>query len=323
MIDFVRKFVGYSITGLTAEQKLIICHGSGGNGKTMFLEFIKKTLGNFYATADKSILSTLKPGAPNPSLFRISGARFVSIQETKMGDKFDGDVIKRLTGGDSLTCRGLYKKEIEFKPQWQLWLATNHIPVATNAYSMERRLILIKFNARFVNIDLEKKKEAARRSEKSNSEVNWEEIELPPNFIPIDPHLDQKLNTDEFRESLLSWAVSGAHDYIKDGMTYPKSVLELVKAQMEKCDSVKIFTEEKCMTNPGDDTYKYQSSHLYTAYSNFCKERMLEVKPQDEIIEELTALGFVKRKSHGIIFWFGIKPIPAENEGASLLFPRN
>lgn len=55
LIDFARKFVSYSTTCLTAEQKLIICHGSRSNDKTMFLEFIKKTLGNFYAAANKSI----------------------------------------------------------------------------------------------------------------------------------------------------------------------------------------------------------------------------------------------------------------------------
>lgn len=47
MINSIQKLVGYSIIGLTTEQKLIILHGSGDNGITMFLEFIKRTLGIF------------------------------------------------------------------------------------------------------------------------------------------------------------------------------------------------------------------------------------------------------------------------------------
>lgn len=45
----------------------------------MFLELIR-TLRDFYTTADKSIFNSIKPGAPNPSLFRIMGTCFVSIQ---------------------------------------------------------------------------------------------------------------------------------------------------------------------------------------------------------------------------------------------------
>lgn len=84
------------------------------------------------------------------------------------------------------------------------------------SHSVERRL---------VNIEQAKKKEARRLSLKTGSPVNWEEIELPPHFFPIDPNLEQKLKTNEYRKSLLSWAISGAYDCIKEGFM----VLNLVQ----------------------------------------------------------------------------------------------
>ena len=38
LIGFVRRLVGYSLTGDTREHALIVFHGAGANGKTTFVE---------------------------------------------------------------------------------------------------------------------------------------------------------------------------------------------------------------------------------------------------------------------------------------------
>ena len=38
-------------------------------------------------------------------------------------------VLKQLTGDDIVTARKLYGDEFEFKPEFKLWMATNHKPI--------------------------------------------------------------------------------------------------------------------------------------------------------------------------------------------------
>lgn len=321
IIDFMRKIVGYSITGITKEQKLFICHGSGGNGKTRFLDLIANTFGKFYASADKGVLSNVEPGAANSSLFRIAGKRFVSIPETNRGESLNEDVLKRLTGGDRITCRALYKEEIEFKPRWHLWLATNSLPNTSNDYAIERRLVLIRFNARFIDIRQEKQKMAEQKMKLTRGQtINWEDMVLPPSVRAIDPDLDEKLASDEFRESMLTWAVSGAHDYLKEGLKYPKSVRDLMDAHMKQCDSVQSFLDEVCMVNIGDETFKYQSGELHKAYSSFCKEYGVVKKTIQELTQQLMSMGFEHKRTTNCNLWIGVKPIPRESGGGSLLY---
>jgi len=75
------------------------------------------------------------------------------------------------------------------------------------------------------------------------------------------------------------------------------------------------------MLDVGNSSYKYQSSHIYSAYIAFCKDHLMEVKSMEDFSEELKELGLDKRKSHGCMYWFGIKPIAKEGELTSLLFP--
>ena len=38
------------------------------------------------------------------------------------------NVVKQLTGGDTIAARFLYQDFFEFEPQFKLWLGTNHKP---------------------------------------------------------------------------------------------------------------------------------------------------------------------------------------------------
>ena len=48
LVSFIRRAVGYTITGSTAERCMFILHGGGKNGKTLFLEGMRLLLGDGY-----------------------------------------------------------------------------------------------------------------------------------------------------------------------------------------------------------------------------------------------------------------------------------
>jgi hypothetical protein len=59
--------------------------------------------------------------------------RFVSAVESEAGRQLDEAVIKQLTGGDTITARYLYKEYFEFKPEFKIFLVSNHKPVIRGA----------------------------------------------------------------------------------------------------------------------------------------------------------------------------------------------
>jgi putative DNA primase/helicase len=47
LISYVQKAVGYCLTGNTSEQVLFLCHGTGANGKSTFLDVLRFVLGGY------------------------------------------------------------------------------------------------------------------------------------------------------------------------------------------------------------------------------------------------------------------------------------
>ena len=42
LIDFIRRSVGYSLTGSTADRLMFMCYGKGANGKSVFFGSLKE-----------------------------------------------------------------------------------------------------------------------------------------------------------------------------------------------------------------------------------------------------------------------------------------
>ena len=47
LINFLRELVGYVLTGATTEQILVFVYGEGGNGKSVFIEVVRRLLGDY------------------------------------------------------------------------------------------------------------------------------------------------------------------------------------------------------------------------------------------------------------------------------------
>lgn len=151
LIGFVRRLVGYSLTGDTREHALIVFHGAGANGKTTFVETWKKLLGDCARTAafDSFARARGDRGVRN-DLARLHGARLVVASESGEGRKLDEATVKQLTGGDTVTARFLYGEHFEFRPQFKLCLVTNHRPqVSGDDDAIWRRLRLVPFEVSF------------------------------------------------------------------------------------------------------------------------------------------------------------------------------
>jgi putative DNA primase/helicase len=208
VIDFIQVLCGYALTGETGEEKLFFLYGSGANGKSKFLEILTYIL-NDYVTRIAPTTLLQKGFSEHPTeIAKLAGARLVLGSELPVGEVWDDQKLKELTGGDTMTARLMRQDYLDFKPQFTLIIAGNHIPQMKHVGEAERRrFVMIPFN---VTIPIERR----------------------------DPKLGEKLQ--EEAEKILTWCIKGAGMYYQSGLNIPTSIL---KASQEYLDSEDVVGE--------------------------------------------------------------------------------
>ena len=238
MIRYIQKCCGYSLSGSTEEQCLFFLHGSGGNGKSVFLEIIRYILGD-YATniQPQTIMMQNRSGSsPNGDIARLKGARLVTSVEPNEGAWLDEGLVKQLTGDDVVTARKMFSDEFEFKPEFKLWMATNHKPrIKGTDNGIWRRIHLIPFT-----------------------------VQIPPE--KMDKHLKYKLVQEA--ESILKWIIDGCLLWQNEGLTMPKAVKDATQEYRNEMDTLGAFLEACCIEGQGE----VKASALYSVYAKWADE---------------------------------------------------
>jgi len=273
LINFLQRAVGYSLTGSTQEQVMFIMHGSGRNGKSTFIDTIIALLSEYAKQTPTDALMVKKNnGIPN-DIARLKEARFVSAVETEEGHRLAEVLVKQLTGGDTITARFLHQEFFEYKPQFKIWLATNHKPIIRGTdYAIWRRIRLIPFN---VTIAEEK----------------------------VDKHLPEKLKNE--LQGILYWAVKGCLEWQKNGLQEPKEVIAATESYRAEMDIIADFIDERCIVKP---YAKAKVSDVYKAYIEWCEVNGEKSLNRRAFGDRLRERGFNSRKGghDGIYMWEGI-----------------
>lgn len=154
--DSVRKYLllrfASCLTGHD-DEKFPILTGSGGNGKTILLEFLQEIFGEYACTVSTTIF-TQRSGSSSgatPEIARIRGVRLVSAEETEEGTTINVAKMKELTGGNKITTRRLFEDIEEFKPQAHWFLVCNNLPkITSDDGGTWRRVRIVDFPSIFV-----------------------------------------------------------------------------------------------------------------------------------------------------------------------------
>jgi len=130
-VRFLQKALGYCLSGETVLECFFILYGSTTrNGKTTLSETVARVLGDYAKTIQPQTLAR-RPNdgaAPSPDTARLKGARLVNVPEPEKGLELNIALVKQLTGGDTYTGRFLNENPIEFKPEFKIFINTNHLP---------------------------------------------------------------------------------------------------------------------------------------------------------------------------------------------------
>ena len=237
LIRYIQKAVGYTLTGSTAEQCAFFLYGTGKNGKSTFLDIIRDVFGDYAANIQPEtiMVKSNTGGNANSDIARLKGARLVTSVEPNEGVRINEGLLKQLTGDDPVTARKLYGEEFEFKPEFKLWIATNHKPIIRGTdMGIWRRIHMIPFT---VQIPEEK----------------------------VDKNLKHKLKAE--MTGIFKWCVDGCLMWQREGLKMPKAVLDSVREYRREMDVISAFIEDKCQIGGS-----VQSSVLYAAYSSWAEE---------------------------------------------------
>ncbi|KAJ3082597.1 hypothetical protein HK102_001575 [Quaeritorhiza haematococci] len=144
---FILKLLASCLSGVILEHKFWIWIGGGANGKSTLIDLMQETLGE-YATNVASTLFTarLPPStAATPQLVELVNKRFVASQEIQRSEQLNLETCKKLTGGDNMPARGLYKNNIHFKNKAKIMFCLNNLPsIRAQDEGTWRRIVLIK-----------------------------------------------------------------------------------------------------------------------------------------------------------------------------------
>ncbi len=279
-IEFLQQAAGYSLTGDTGEEKLFLIHGPPAAGKSTFIEMMKAVLGTYSKTADFS--SFLKQansngGSARGDIARLAGARFVSSTESEEGKEIAEGLVKGMTGGDTITARYLFRDEFEFKPQFKLWLVTNHAPhIDADDTAMWRRVVRVPFEH---TIPVERRDKTVKA---------------------------RLIDVQETGAAFLAWAVLGCAEWLAKGLRIPPALEAATEELREEMDSTIEFFEEHLEF---DKRYSCSWVEIIQAYDSWCIQRCIPPNRrlgQKKLAMKVKAKGGKPERTEAGRFWVNV-----------------
>ena len=238
LIGFVQRALGYSLTGSVREQVLFLCHGTGSNGKSVFLDMLRNVLGDYAMNIPFTVLELQQRPSLTNDLASMAGRRLVTSSETNESTRLNEARIKALTGGDPITARFLYSESFTYEPVAKFWLAVNHLPrVRDDSYGFWRRVRVLPFNEQFTGDDADKG--------------------LPFKLLEELP-------------GILNWGVQGALNWRLVGLAPPSAVMTATQAYRKDNDELDGFVADCCVVADG---VRAEPGHLFSEYQRWSKEQ--------------------------------------------------
>lgn len=234
--EFVQRLAGYALTGSTREEKITILWGKGANGKSVFVETLGRVLGDYARATPFETFCVKRPGSASEDVAELAGARLVMSSEGQQGARLNEAMVKELTGRDTVSARHLYKRRFSFRPEFKVFLRSNHRPRITGTDNgIWRRILLIPFTVQIP--DEEQDKDLERRLQG----------ELP---------------------GILRWLVEGCLWWQKEGLREPKAVRAAVANYRAEEDLLAAFLDDCCVE---DLDAEVPVGELRRVYERWCE----------------------------------------------------
>ena len=266
MVAFIQRAIGWCLTGVVQERALFLLYGAQGhNGKTTLVEVIRDLLGTAgeegFGYARKVDVTTFMKSKNYEDNLRkaaqLVGARFVFSSEIDEEHRLNEQLIKDMTGGDTLEARRLYREAFNFKPTFKPWMYGNHKPEI-----------------------------------RGTDEAIWSRVKLVEFPVSFADRIDYALPTKLRQElsGILNWAIQGCLAWQREGLNPPAKVQAATEAYRKEQDTIGQFISECCQTD--QDYMQCKASRLYAAYRHWTEGNDHPLLTQKRFGSYLTAHGY-------------------------------
>lgn len=253
---YMKDMLACIMDGGIRQEKFYIFTGSGGNGKSKILELVQRSFGDYYCPLPIALL-TQKRVASNSAqseLERTKGRRFAVMSEPDGAEKLNIGLMKELSGGDRILCRGLFKEPIEFKPQFKMILCCNELPeIPSDDGGTWRRIRVIEFTSEF----------------KENPDPK------NPKQFPLDLELSDKF--DRWADIFISMLIEHHKGMDAKTVTEPVEVRIATEGYKKNNDAIGQYISEK-MVKDEDSTERVALNKTYTDFKVWAYQAMQKGK---------------------------------------------
>lgn len=264
LASYLQRALGYALYGAWAEKAFWFCYGPPDGGKSTLLAIVGSILGDYHVSADASTWMQGRGAGNRGDITRLRGARLVTTSEVRAGARFDEEVVKKVTGGDTLTYAAKYEHDISFKPTFALWLAANDRPAIS-----------------------------------SGDDGMWRRVQCIPciHSVPRErqnPRLVHELTSGAEAQGVLAWLVEGCRMWQREGLGSCKAIDSENDAYRAEMNPLAEFAHEK-ITITGNDSDLMSVADMREAYAEWCSERRekfpLKAKSFNRALRALGAAG--------------------------------
>lgn len=300
LASYLKRMLGYALTGLTREQKLFVLTGPGSNGKSVLADIVRRIMGDYARVVASEFLMESRHSKSaddaSPALANLVGARMALSSEGQHAHTFDTALLKSLTGDQTKTARVPYGQIFEFTISHKHVLLTNPRPnIAHLDDAIRGRLHLIPFDRRWNRPDDAERDEA-----------------LPDG----DNALMDTLQAEE--QGILAWLVTGAVEYLTVGLAAPEEVTGTTREYLREQDPFTRWLEryERCDAKDGT-----RGTDLFADLDRWCDDegaRGDRPDNQTEFASTLKGRGVLGPKKRRDGNYWGLRLKAQENADSDL-----
>lgn len=243
VIGFLRRYLGYALTGDSREQCMAFFYGPAQSGKGTVMRAISGILGSineghkfrsYHYEAPISTFMESRSDRHSTELAAFYKKRLITSEEPAAGAKWDEGKLKWITGGSQITARFIAQDNFSFTMTGKIIVAANHRPrLSTTDKAIRRRMMVIPFEHPVADEDRDNLLDAKLRAE-------WPQI--------------------------LNWMIEGSLDWQQQGLGLPEAIAAKTDEYLEAEDTLGAWLAECCGREFDTD-----GAFLYKNYSEWCE----------------------------------------------------
>lgn len=259
-IKLLDEYHSLGLIGETLEDKVMIEYGpTTRNGKSTLDGVYYDLLGDYCLNIAPETLATQKPDSRRASgdIARLHGARFVMTSEPRHKLNLNSELLKKMSGKDTITARHLNEKEFEFRPTFNITMNTNYLPSINDATVFNSERILV--------------------------------VSFDRHFSPEEQDKNLHKELEKEKSGILNRLISALERYFNQGaLTIPEAVKTSTQDYKEDSDTIQTFIDE-CLEPAGEDSRDKCVSvkSAYTEYGIWAKDNDIEPCQKKEFMEAM------------------------------------